>query len=54
MDKGGTPTPPGHWCHIGQFVSQRDHHTLDDDAKLFFALARGLDVQLAVWDTKLK
>ena len=53
MDKTGTATPPGHWCQIGQFVSQRDHHTLDDDARMFFALGNAqLDVSIAVWDCK--
>ena len=53
MDKAGSPTPPGHWCTFGQFVSQRDHHTLDDDVKLFFALGNAeLDVSIAVWDCK--
>jgi hypothetical protein len=53
MDKSGTATPPGHWCQIGQFVSQRDQHTLDDDVKLFFALGNAeLDVSVAVWDCK--
>ncbi len=30
--------PPGHWCLFGQFVSQRDNHTPDQDARMFFAL----------------
>ena len=28
--------PPGHWGLFGQYVSARDHHTLDDDVKMFF------------------
>jgi hypothetical protein len=27
--------PAGHWCLFAQFVSERDHHSLDDDVKLF-------------------
>jgi hypothetical protein len=34
--------PPGHWMRFAQFVSQRDHHTLDDDVKMFFALANAM------------
>lgn len=34
--------PPGHWDLFAQFVSQRDHHTLDDDVKMFFALTNAV------------
>jgi hypothetical protein len=45
--------PPGHWCLFGQFVSTRDHHTLDDDVKMFFALTNAmLDASIAAWDAK--
>jgi VCPO second helical-bundle domain/Domain of unknown function (DUF6851) len=48
-----TETPPGHWCLFAQFVSQRDAHSLEQDVKLFFALANGLlDASIAVWDAK--
>jgi hypothetical protein len=48
-----TEAPPGHWCLFAQFVSRRDAHSLEQDAKLFFALANGLlDASIAVWDTK--
>ena len=48
-----TETPPGHWCLFAQFVSRRDAHSLEQDAKLFFALANGLlDASIAVWDAK--
>ena len=48
-----TETPPGHWCVFAQFVSRRDAHSLEQDAKLFFALANGLlDASIAVWDAK--
>src|SRR5437764_14188822 len=29
--------PPGHWDLFARYVSARDHHTLDDDVKMFFA-----------------
>src|SRR5262245_3336785 len=48
-----TETPPGHWLSFGQLVSRRDNHSLDDDVKMFFALANGeFDASVAVWATK--
>ena len=45
--------PPGHWALFAQFVSQRDHHTLDDDVKMFFALSNAMfDAGIAAWDAK--
>jgi hypothetical protein len=45
--------PPRHWMRFAQFVSERDHHTLDDDVKMFFALANAmLDSSIAAWDAK--
>lgn len=47
-------TPPGHWNLFAQFVSLRDGHTIDDDAKMFFALNNAeLDCSIAVWECKL-
>jgi hypothetical protein len=46
-------TPPGHWCLFAQFVSARDHHSVDDDVKMFFALTNALlDASIASWDAK--
>src|SRR5262245_40048203 len=46
-------TPPGHWLLFGQFVSRRDKHGIDEDAKMFFALANaGFDAGVAIWATK--
>jgi len=46
-------TPPGHWCLFAQLVSRRDHHTIDDDVKMFFALTNALfDASIAAWDAK--
>jgi hypothetical protein len=46
-------TPPGHWNLFAQFVSSRDGHSIDDDAKMFFALNNAmLDVSVAVWECK--
>ncbi len=45
--------PPGHWALFAQFVSARDHHTLDDDVKMFFVLSNAIfDAGIAAWDTK--
>ncbi|ERN42327.1 PAP2 superfamily/hemolysin-type calcium-binding repeat (2 copies) [Rubidibacter lacunae KORDI 51-2] len=52
-DGGGTSFPPGTWMTFGQFVSARDENTLDDDAKLFFALGNAVfDAGIATWEAK--
>jgi hypothetical protein len=41
------------WNQFAQFVSRRDHHELDDDVKLFFALDNAMfDASVAAWDAK--
>lgn len=53
-DGPNSETPPGHWCLFAQFVSNRDHHSLDDDVKMFFILSNALlDASIAAWDTKM-
>jgi hypothetical protein len=48
-----TEQPPGHWIRLAQFVSERDHHTLDDDVKMFFVLSNAmLDAGIVAWDAK--
>jgi hypothetical protein len=48
-----TELPPGHWDLFAQYVSERDQHTLDDDAKMFFALTNAIfDAGIAAWDGK--
>jgi hypothetical protein len=45
--------PPGHWDLFAQFVSARDHHGVDEDAKLFFALTNAIfDAGIVAWDAK--
>lgn len=45
--------PPGHWELFAIFVSQRDNHSLDTDAKMFFALANAIhDAAIATWEAK--
>src|SRR5262249_41957742 len=49
-DGPGTSTAAGHWMRFAQIVSARDHHTIDDDAKMFFALGNALlDTSIATW-----
>ena len=48
-----TELPPGHWDLFGEFVSRRDNHTVDDDAKMFFVLTNAIfDAGIAAWDAK--
>jgi hypothetical protein len=52
-DGPNTEQPPGHWARFAQWVSARDHHTLDDDVKMFFALSNAMfDAGIAAWDAK--
>jgi hypothetical protein len=52
-DGPGTVTPPGHWNQFAQWVARRDTNTLDEDARLFFALNNGLlDASISAWDGK--
>jgi hypothetical protein len=52
-DGPASELPPGHWAIFAQIVSRRDHHTLDDDAKLFFALSNAnLDASILAWKLK--
>lgn len=52
-DPPGTAQPPGHWIEYAEFISARDQNTLDEDAKMFFAVSNALlDAGIAVWDAK--
>jgi hypothetical protein len=52
-DPPGSETPPGHWNLFAQWLSRRDHHTLDTDAKVYFALNNALlDASITAWDAK--
>ncbi|MBL8819134.1 MAG: vanadium-dependent haloperoxidase [Planctomyces sp.] len=43
----------GHWLRFAQDVSRRDHHTLDQDVKLYFAIANvASDAFISCWETK--
>lgn len=52
-DGPNSELPPGHWCLFAQFVSARDRHTLDDDAKMFFVLTNAVsDAGIVAWTAK--
>jgi hypothetical protein len=52
-DGPGSELPPGHWCLFAAYVSRRDAHDIDADAKMFFALANAVfDVSISVWEAK--
>lgn len=52
-DGPNSELPPGHFNLFAQMISARDHHTLDDDAKMFFALTNAVsDAGIAVWEAK--
>lgn len=52
-DGPASELPPGHWALFSQFVSRRDKHSLDQDAKMFFAVANAiLDASICAWDAK--
>jgi hypothetical protein len=49
----GAANPPAHWNILARVIAARDAHTLDENVKLFFALANAqLDVSVAVWECK--
>jgi len=52
-DGPGSETPPGHWCLFAQAVSRARGYSLDQDSRLFFALANALlDSSVAAWSAK--
>jgi hypothetical protein len=52
-DGPNSEQPPGHWALFAQWVSARDHHSLDDDVKMFFALSNAMfDAGIVAWDAK--
>jgi hypothetical protein len=43
----------GHWLRFAADVSRRDHHTIDQDVKVFFAVGNVVfDAFISCWDTK--
>jgi hypothetical protein len=52
-DGPSSELPPGHWNVFAQFVSRRDHHRLDRDVKMFFAVNNALmDASVWTWGVK--
>src|SRR5262249_17782395 len=52
-DGPASELPPGHWGLFAQFVSQRDNHTIDQDAKMFFAMHNAsFDAGIVAWHIK--
>lgn len=52
-DGPSSELPPGHWELFAIFISNRDSHTLHQDAKMFFALANAIhDAAIATWECK--
>ena len=52
-DGPSSELPPGHWALFAEFVSERDHHTVDQDVKMFFAMTNAVfDASIASWDAK--
>ncbi len=53
MDGPRSETPPGHWNSLAHGISWRDHHSLDEDVKFYFALNAALfDASISAWDAK--
>jgi hypothetical protein len=54
-DGPSSELPPGHWGIFAQFVSGRDNHTIDQDAKMFFAMHNAsFDAGIVAWHIKRK
>ena len=52
-DGPSSELPPGHWGVFAQFVSQRDNHTIDQDARMFFAMHNAsFDAGIVAWHIK--
>jgi hypothetical protein len=52
-DGPGSVTPPGHWNLFANYVSRRDANTLDEDARMYFAVNNALlDASITAWDGK--
>ncbi|MBM4440969.1 MAG: phosphatase PAP2 family protein [Candidatus Rokubacteria bacterium] len=52
-DGPASELPPGHWGIFAQYVSKRDRHTIDEDAKMFFAMHNAsFDAGIVAWHLK--
>ncbi|HLK03906.1 MAG TPA: vanadium-dependent haloperoxidase [Candidatus Acidoferrum sp.] len=49
----GEEAAAARWMQFAEFVCEREHCTLDDEVKLFFALSNAMmDADIAAWDAK--
>jgi hypothetical protein len=54
-DGPSSELPPGHWNLFSQIVAQRDNHSVDEDAKMMFAVSNAIfDASIAIWGAKRK
>ncbi|MEM8824549.1 MAG: DUF6851 domain-containing protein, partial [Pseudomonadota bacterium] len=54
-DGGGTAFPPGTFMAFAQYVSARDDHSLDQDAKMFLSMSNAvMDAGIATWQAKVE
>lgn len=52
-DGPNSELPPGHWTEFAAFVAERDNLDLNQNVKLYFALANAIfDASIATWDAK--
>ena len=52
-DGPSSELPPGHWNLFAQSISDRDFHSIDADATMFFALNGAIfDASIATWGNK--
>ncbi|EGG13836.1 hypothetical protein DFA_11597 [Cavenderia fasciculata] len=52
-DGPSSVTPPGHWHFFAMDISDRDHHTLEQDVKMYFMLGNAvMDAGIVCWDSK--
>ena len=52
-DGPSSELPPGHWNLFAQSISDRDFHSIDADATMFFALNGAMfDASIATWGNK--
>jgi hypothetical protein len=52
-DGPSSELPPGHWSLVAMFVSRRDANTIDEDAKMFFAMTNAaMDAGILAWKIK--
>jgi hypothetical protein len=54
-DGPSSETPPGHWCLFAASVARARGYSLDQSAKLLFAMANAqLDASIAAWNAKVR